>query len=94
MAGIIGETIQTVFRNLVHDAESRAAREINYRINRYKRKFLKDVFALLFILISAIFLAVALTYFFIEYLKLTIAVSFLISGALFLIIAIIIKSIN
>ncbi len=92
---MIGDYIKRKIReratDSVRDLASEIYEDVNYKIQFYKRKVLKDLASMFLILIAVVFLAMALIFFFIEYAGLSRTISFAILGAAILIVALILK---
>lgn len=90
----IRDWISDTSRVFAKDIERQIFGRIMFRVKEFKRKLIKDIAAVLIIVISLAFLSVAAIYFMIEYLHFTKTISFAIVGIVLLIIGIIIKLIR
>jgi hypothetical protein len=90
----VKEALLAGFKELVKDIERDISRQISFRLDVIRRRIMREIMGVFFILLAIAFLGIALIFFFIEYLGLGKTISFLIVGMIVLFIGLIIKIIK
>lgn len=83
----VRDTVSRAVSDLGHDVY----RDLSYQVQLYKRKIVKDLVSIAILLVSIVFLALAVIFSMIEYLGLSKTLSFGIIGIVLLLIGIILK---
>ena len=91
---IIKENVAKTIVSYLKNVENDIIKNAEFKINRIKRKIIKDFISISIILIAFFFLAVSITFLFIEYFHLSKTISFGIMGLVLMIIGIIIRLIR
>jgi VIT1/CCC1 family predicted Fe2+/Mn2+ transporter len=87
----IEDVLKSGLRRTLANVRDDVERAISKSLRRTTRRIVMELTGMLLILISVLFLAAAVTFFFIEYLVFTKTVSFLIVGIIILLAGLIIK---
>jgi len=87
---IIGR-IEDKVRSTVKDVEKEVFRAINFKVNQFKRKIMKEFISVFVLIVALIFLALAILFLLIEFLGLNKTLSFAVIGIVLLIIGLILR---